>query len=378
MGWVALFHLTTTTHHPPPTLARHLANLLDVKPHMCRVPVGGYGFLEDSGEEMAKLRSFFEEIENTHQKSALGQVDDTHMPQWGDFFPRAEDEVGRGFFVEVDIHIPPERHDYLSGLPPAPNHTRISTSSLPDHMQYLFKERYGENYEGGKCDKLIASLLDKQDHILHHSTARMYARIGAQVVIKRALGFDQRNVMKPWVEKATQGRKLAALRGDTLLVCLYKLIVNAVFGKTIESIENHTDTLIIKTIEDQLNVLASPFLKSVDILDDDTFIATLIKHNMHLDRPLPIGVTILGMFNIFFANHPLKHHICREIKRNHVFFPLRCDLYSLWESLMHTPLHRSAFAHSTQDSLSNLYNAHIYIYIYTFGRYRQLGAKDIL
>ena len=71
------------------------------------------------------------------------------------------------------------------------------------------------------------------------------------------------------------------------------------FGKTIESIENHTDTLIIKTIEDQLNVLASPFLKSVDILDDDTFIATLIKHNMHLDRPLPIGVTILGMFNIF-------------------------------------------------------------------------------
>ena len=155
------------------------------------------------------------------------------MPCWESFFPRDEDGGGQGFFIEADIHIPPSRHDYLEGLPPAPSHTRIATKDLPSHMQFLVRERYGENYEGGKTDKLIASLSDKKDIVMHHSTARIYARIGARVTVKRVLSFRQKNIMNQWVQKATEGRRLAALRGDDLLVNLYKLIVNAVFGKTI-------------------------------------------------------------------------------------------------------------------------------------------------
>lgn len=62
--------------------------------------------------------------------------------------------------------------------------------------------------------------------------------------------------------------------------------------------------MIIKTIEDQLNVLASPFLRSVEILDDDTLMATLVKRNIHLDRPLAIGTTILGIYFTHLLSHP--------------------------------------------------------------------------
>ena len=61
----------------------------------------------------------------------------------------------------------------------------------------------------------------------------------------------------------------------------------------IESVESHTETRIITTREGQLDALGSPFLKRVAILDDDTLLATFIKKEIDLDRPVAIGVTIL-------------------------------------------------------------------------------------
>ena len=196
------------------------------------VPVGDYSFLEETSEDLQKLKMFFKEVENTHQGRAQGLLD-KNMPSWDASFPRDKDGGGQGFFIEADVHIPPSRHHYLEGLPPAPAHTKIATEDLPPHMQFLVRERYGENYEGGKTDKLIASLSDKRQIVMHHSTARIYARIGACVTVRRVLSFRQKNIMNQWVQRATEGRRRASLRGDDLLVNLYKLIINAVFGKTI-------------------------------------------------------------------------------------------------------------------------------------------------
>ena len=71
----------------------------------------------------------------------------------------------------------------------------------------------------------------------------------------------------------------------------------------IESVESHTETKIITTREGQLDALGSPFLKRVAILDDDTLLATFIKKEIDLDRPVAIGVTILERSK---ANHSLS------------------------------------------------------------------------
>ena len=80
-------------------------------------------------------------------------------------------------------------------------------------------------------EKLIASLSDKENVVLHHTTAAMYAKIGAKITPKRAVRLVQSNILRPWIEKATLGRKRAADNGDELLVAVYKLIINSVFGK---------------------------------------------------------------------------------------------------------------------------------------------------
>ena len=152
------------------------------------------------------------------------------MPRFEEYFPQKE-EGGEGFFIECDINIPPERHDYLQFLPPAPTHTGVYFSALPPHMQEMYRQRYGEAGGDKMTEKLIASLSDKENVVLHHTTAAMYAKIGAKITPKRAVRFIQSNILRPWIEKATLGRKRAADNGDELLVAVYKLIINSVFGK---------------------------------------------------------------------------------------------------------------------------------------------------
>ena len=249
------------------------------------MPIGGYKFLYPPDTNHEKLVDYFQTEAEVVRDPNSNKED---APRWEEYFDESE-----GFFIECDIEIPLEFHDRLKHLPPAPTHTTVETKDLPDHIQELYKERFGEASSSMKSEKLIASLTDKKDQVLHHSTACMYARIGATIKVKRALQFVQKTVLKQWVDKATEGRKQAGLAGDDLLVALYKLIINSVFGKFIENVENRSETKIITFVEDQLNALVSPFLKNVTILDDNHLLVTSYKKITRLDRQIAIGATIL-------------------------------------------------------------------------------------
>ena len=249
------------------------------------MPIGGYKFLYPSDINHEKLVDYFQ-TEAEVMKDPDSNKNDA--PRWEEYFDETE-----GFFVECDIEIPLEFHDRLKHLPPAPTHTTVETKDLPDHIQELYKERYGKGSSSIKSEKLIASLTDKENQVLHYSTACMYARIGAVIKVKRVLQFVQKSVLKEWVDKATEGRKQASLAGDDLLVALYKLIINSVFGKFIENVENRSDTRIVTSVEDQLNHLANPFLKNVTILDENHLLVTSYKKEIDLDRAIALGATIL-------------------------------------------------------------------------------------
>lgn len=193
--------------------------------------MGGFRFLDPEEDTFCRLKEYFEEIETIHNERELTY---RNMPPFEDYFPQKE-EGGEGFFIECDVHIPPERHDYLQFLPPAPTHTGVYFSALPPHMQEMYRQRYGEVGSDKMTEKLIASLSDKENIVLHHTTASIYAKIGAKITPKRAVRFVQSNNLRPWIEKATLGRKQAADNGDELLVAVYKLIINSVFGNNFKN-----------------------------------------------------------------------------------------------------------------------------------------------
>ena len=86
-----------------------------------------------------------------------------------------------------------------------------------------------------------------------------------------------------------------------IIIIIVIIIIIILEGKTIESIESRTDTKIVRTIEQQLNVMADPYLKEIAILDDNTLLASFYKKNVDLDRPVALGTAILGKqcFKVF-------------------------------------------------------------------------------
>lgn len=82
-----------------------------------------------------------------------------------------------------------------------------------------------------KVEKLLTTLEDKDNYVLHYKNLQLYLRLGMKLKkIHRILEFQQEAFMKPYVEFNTQMRQKAK---STFQKNFYKLMNNSVFGKYI-------------------------------------------------------------------------------------------------------------------------------------------------
>ena len=102
-------------------------------------------------------------------------------------------------------------------------------------------------------------------------------------------------ILQQWVDYATEGRRKAAIAGDQLLVDAFKLCVNSLFGKFIESILNQHSTFLIGDEEHCVNSLGSPFLKDFVFLQDGSVLCQHYRERVTMNRPTILGVSILEL-----------------------------------------------------------------------------------
>ena len=86
----------------------------------------------------------------------------------------------------------------------------------------------------GGIKKLIPNLDDKVKYIVHYENLKYYLSLGMKLVkIHRILSFRQSNWLKFNVNFHTKKRKESK---DPLNQNLYKLMVNCIYGKSIECV----------------------------------------------------------------------------------------------------------------------------------------------
>ena len=101
-----------------------------------------------------------------------------------------------GLLLEVDLEYPKELHDLHNDYPIAPEKVKVSNDMLSAYCKKIAKKY---NISTGLVRKLIPTLRDKKEYVLHYRNPQLYLNLGLKIKkIHRVLKFDQ----SPWLKQS--------------------------------------------------------------------------------------------------------------------------------------------------------------------------------
>ena len=152
---------------------------------------------------------------------------------------------------EVDIAIPEELHDKFKDYPLAPEIKSINEDMLSDYQKYL-NDKLNIKYNV-KDKKLILDLLPKKNYKVYYKNLEYYIKLGLKVTkVHRILTFDEKPFLKEYIDLNTELRKQSK---NDLEKDLFKLMNNAIFGKSMENVLNRSNIKLINNNPEKLSKL---------------------------------------------------------------------------------------------------------------------------
>ena len=170
----------------------------------------------------------------------------------------------KGLILEVDLEYPQELYDLHNDYPVCPEKIKVSNDMLSGYCKKI-AEKY--NISIGLVSKLIPTLRDKKEHMLHYRNLQLYLELGLKIKkIHRVLKFDQFPWLKQYIDFNTEKRKNAK---NSFEKDFFKLMNNSVFGKTMENLRKRVDVRLA-TDEKKLDKLtAKPTYVSSKIFNEN-------------------------------------------------------------------------------------------------------------
>ena len=145
----------------------------------------------------------------------LSKIDEHFIKHYGE-------DSDKGYILEVDAEYLKNLHDLHSDLP------------------FLL-----ERMKIDKCKKLVFNLYDKKDYIVHIRSLKQALNHGLLLKkVHRVIQFNQKAWVKAYIDMNTELRKQAK---NDFEKDFFKLMNNAVFGKTMENVRNHRDIKLVTT-----------------------------------------------------------------------------------------------------------------------------------
>ena len=193
----------------------------------------------------------------------------------------------KGWILEVDLEYPQELHDIHNDYPIAPGKVKVSNNMLSAYCKKIAKKY---NISIGLVSKLIPTLRDKKEYVLHYRNFQLYLDQSLKIKkIHGVLKFDQSPWLKQYIDFNTEKRKHAK---NTFEKDFFKLMNNSVFGKTMENLRKRVDVKLV-TNEKNLDKLTSkPTYVSSKIFNENLMAVHKIKETLTLNRPAYVGMCI--------------------------------------------------------------------------------------
>jgi hypothetical protein len=214
------------------------------------------------------------------------------------------DDAKTGYMFEVDLHIPEHLHDKFNNYVPCPENFQVCKSDLNQFQQ--------EDYQESKIRKLCCSFKDKVNYVVNYRYLKLVLSLGVELVhVNRVLQFTQSNFLKSYIELNTNLRKKAK---NDFEKDFFKLMNNAVFGKTMENVRARINFRLVSN-EDQAWRVKN--LNRFTIFSNDLVGVHIQKKIVHLNKPVYLGQTILDDSKYLMYNFHYNFML-QKIPRNDI------------------------------------------------------------
>ena len=137
-----------------------------------------------------------------------------------------------------------------------------------------------------KRKKLILNVMDKTCYVVHIRNLKYYLEVGLKLKqIHRTIKFKQSEWLKKWIDFNTDKRIKST---NDFYKDLFKLMNNAVFGKTMEDVRSHQEFELVDNIVRLEKCLNNPTLKNRHIINDSLVGVEKIKQVVKSNKPIYI------------------------------------------------------------------------------------------
>lgn len=195
-------------------------------------------------------------------------------------------EVRTGYLFEVDISVPNELKEYFRKYPMCPEHYVVKDSDLSEYQKSF-------NCKLSKESKLICNLHAKTKYVIHYKNLQQCIKYGMKLdKVHRVLEFKESKFLEPYILKNTDYRKSAKSDFEK---DLYKLMNNAVYGKTMENVRNRINFTLVTSKKQHIKLASKINYKDSDIFDENLVGVSMIKTKVVMDKPIYVGQAILDL-----------------------------------------------------------------------------------
>jgi hypothetical protein len=229
--------------------------------------------------------------------------------EWGntdfDYVKHFDADGFYGAIVECDLQYPESLHDLHNNYPLAPESRTIKKDELsPYQLDQLEVHKEGHNEA---LQKLVPNLYDKKKYVCHIKNLQYYLSKGLVLTkVHRVLEFRQSEWLKPYIDFNTTERTKSK---NDFEKDLYKLMNNAVFGKTMENMRARVNIELVSDENRFLKLVAKPQYeqhKKYSDKDSDNLLVAVkqAKTTVELNKPIYVGVAVLDLSKL----HMFKFH----------------------------------------------------------------------
>ena len=179
----------------------------------------------------------------------------------------------KGYILEVDVDCPSKLHRLHSDMP-----------FLPERMKI------------DKTRKSVCNLHHKKKYVVHISILKQALDHGLKLKkVHRVIEFNQEAWLKKYIDMNTELRKKAS---NDFEKDFFKLMNNAVFGKTMKNVRKHRDIKLVKTDHKRNKLVSEPNYDTMKLIAENLSIIEMKKVKVKMNKPIYLGLSILEISKI--------------------------------------------------------------------------------